>query len=558
MELRLTDVAIAAATGHQTRLMRPPYSSEPNDVRTDTLNAWKNAVDGRHLVVLSTLDTYDWQKERTVDEMLASAMPRGHQGGIVLMHDGGGDRSRTLAALDRMLGELETRDYTIATIGEIAQLPRSELMPQVTATERLRDRALPVALRGSGWVADAFTVFAFAAALLALLRALILMLFARRHAQAAVPNDPSFTPAVTIVVPAYNEEKGIEAVVRSLAASRYPDFEVIVVDDGSSDNTSDVVRALVEREHLHNVELIRQPNGGKAHALNTGISHARGEIVVTVDGDTVFAPESLAAVVHPFRDAQVGAVSGNTKVANRRRVLGRWQHIEYVMGFNLDRRMYDRLGCMPTVPGAIGAFRACALAEVGGFGEDTLAEDTDITMALHRGGWNVAYAPGAVAFTEAPLNLRDLWRQRYRWSYGTMQSVWKHRHAAVERGPGGRLGRRGLPYLLLFQVLLPLFGPAVDVFTLYGLVFLDRQIFLAYWLGFTGLQMGVAAYALRLDRESLRPIWAVPLQQFVYRQMMYLVVVQSVATACSGARMGWHKVKRHGNLDDVPAYAASR
>jgi cellulose synthase/poly-beta-1,6-N-acetylglucosamine synthase-like glycosyltransferase len=253
-----------------------------------------------------------------------------------------------------------------------------------------------------------------------------------------------------------------------------------------------------------------------------------------------------------MRDERVGAVSGNTKVANRHRLLGRWQHLEYTMGFNLDRRMYDILGCMPTVPGAIGAFRASALAEVGNFSDDTLAEDTDLTMALHRAGWAVVYEPRAVAFTEVPQGLHDLWRQRYRWSYGTMQSAWKHRHAVVEGGASRRLGWLGLPYLFLFQIVFPLLGPVVDLFAVYGLLFLDRQAVLAYWIGFTLVQLAVTTYALHLDREPQRDLWAIPLQQFVYRQLMYLVVIHALSTAFSGARTSWHKLRRTGALSHPP------
>src|SRR5205814_8345923 len=183
---------------------------------------------------------------------------------------------------------------------------------------------------------------------------------------------------------------------------------------------------------------------------------ARGAIAVLVDGDTVFEPDTLYNLVQGFADPSVGAIAGNTKVANRKGFLGRWQHLEYVIGFNLDRRFFDVAGCMPTIPGAIGAFRREALRDVGGLSAATLAEDTDLTMAVIRAGWKVVYAENAIAWTEAPSTLRQLWRQRYRWCYGTMQAMWKHRRALVERGPAGKLGRRGLAYRLLCQVLLPL------------------------------------------------------------------------------------------------------
>jgi poly-beta-1,6 N-acetyl-D-glucosamine synthase len=546
LELRLTEVAIAAATGHHTLLMRPPYSSEPDAVRADTLQSWQRDIGGRYLVVLASRVSGDWEKNKPVDAIVADSLPSGTDGAIIVMHDGGGNRTRTVAALGSVIHDLKGRGYRFVSVSQLAHLSRAVVMPPVTTSVRLRSEALPWTLRISSWAANSFTIFAVLAAVLAVLRSIVLALFARRHAGSVPTFDPTYTPSVTIVVPAFNEETGIESSVVSLARQVYPDFEVIVVDDGSTDGTAKVVDDVVARDGFENVSVVRQANAGKAGALNAGLARASGEIIVTVDADTVFAPNALALLVQKFRDDRVGAVSGNTKVMNRKRLLGRWQHVEYVMGFNLDRRMYDLLGCMPTVPGAIGAFRATALRGIGGFSDDTLAEDADVTMALHRAGWSVAYEPRAIAWTEAPSRVRDLWRQRYRWSYGTTQSIWKHRHAVVERGPAGRLGRIGIPYLLFFQVALPLLGPAVDIFTLYGVLFLDARFLIVYWLAFTALQVATAAYALHLDDEPMGPLWTVPLQQFAYRQLMYLVVLQSVATALSGARLRWHNVRRMG------------
>jgi cellulose synthase/poly-beta-1,6-N-acetylglucosamine synthase-like glycosyltransferase len=271
-----------------------------------------------------------------------------------------------------------------------------------------------------------------------------------------------------------------------------------------------------------------------------------------VDGDTVFQRDTIRNLVQPLSDPRVGAVSGNTKVGNRRGLLGRWQHLEYVVGFNLDRRMYDLLRCMPTVPGAIGAFRRAALNAVGGVSTDTLAEDTDLTMAVSRAGWRIVYEERAIAWTEAPATLTALWRQRYRWCYGTLQSVWKHRGAVRQGGDGRWLGLVGLPYLMAFQVLLPLLAPIIDIYALYGLLFLDARKVVVYWFAFLALQVVAAAYALHLDRESLRPLWTLPLQQFVYRQLMYLVVIQSVVSALGGVHLPWHKLERTGEVT-VPA-----
>jgi hypothetical protein len=177
-------------------------------------------------------------------------------------------------------------------------------------------------------------------------------------------------------------------------------------------------------------------------------------------------------------------------------------------------------------------------------------------MALCREGWRVVYEEDAIAWTEAPASLGALWRQRYRWCYGTMQAMWKHRRAVVSRGQAGKLGRRGLLYLLLFQVLLPLLAPVVDVFAVYGLVFLDPVRIVGLWLGFLLLQTVISAYAFRLDGERMGALWTLPLQQFVYRQLMYLVVIQSVATALAGNRLRWQRMERYGSLTVPPGPAA--
>jgi cellulose synthase/poly-beta-1,6-N-acetylglucosamine synthase-like glycosyltransferase len=269
---------------------------------------------------------------------------------------------------------------------------------------------------------------------------------------------------------------------------------------------------------------------------------------VTVDADTVFEPEALLRLVQRFRDPAVGAVSGNTKVGNRRRLLGRWQHIEYVMGFNLDRRMYEVLGFMPTVPGAIGAFRRQALADIGGVSGATLAEDTDITLDIGRAGWKVVYAEDARAWTEAPGTLRGLYRQRSRWAFGTIQSIWKHRAALWSRGQSG-FGRRAIAYLAVFQVGLPLVAPLIDLFAVYSILFLDPVPILGFWLAFNAFQFLLAWFAFGFDHEPRRVLWALPLQQFVYRQVMYLVVIDAVISAMLGTRLGWRRAERTGDVE---------
>ena len=549
VELDQTQLAIAAATGRVTGLLRPPYSSEVSALLPADWQAVSRA--SGYWAVYTDLDTRDWERP-SADQIARAALPRGNRGAIVMLHDGGGDRAPTVAGLRLMITELRARGYTFDTVSSAVGL--SSPWHVASPGQRLQGHLVSGVVRLSTlWVVLLKIAFAVLAAV-AVARTLLLVLVARRHERDRSPIRPDFAgpwPAVSVVVPAYNEELGIAGTVRSLAACDYPELEIVVVDDGSTDATAAVVAGL----GVPGVRLLRQANAGKPAALNAGIRAARHEVLVLVDGDTVFEPDALKALVRPMAEARrslVGAVSGNTKVGNRRGLLGRWQHIEYVIGFNLDRRMFDVLQCMPTVPGAIGAFRREALAAVGGVSEDTLAEDTDLTMAICRAGWRVLYVPEARAWTEAPATLGQLWRQRYRWCYGTMQAMWKHRGAMRESGAAGMLGRRGLPYLFVFQVLLPLLAPVIDIATAYAVVFARTPELVVVWLAFLALQLLAAGYAFRLDGERLAPLWTLPLQQLVYRQLMYLVVIQSVASALYGLRLRWQAMRRTGDMDAVP------
>lgn len=557
LELDLTQQALAGAAGVHTRLMRMPYSSVPDGLTKPEWAAAQQAGRLGYTVVLTDRDTNDWARPG-VNAIVNSAVTGGRQGAVVMLHDSGGNRLQTVTALDIILTRLESQGYRFTTITQAAGLPPADVA--VGTTDRLTGDALVFEQRSSGWMISLLALLFAVAAVITLLRLVVLVGFARVHVRRvrrdrrkrarpwlAAGLEP---PPVSVIVPAYNEEASIAATVASILNTDYPaPIEVIVVDDGSTDRTSEIVTAL----NVPGVRLLRKDNGGKPSALNAGIAEARAHILVLVDGDTVFQRDTIGNLIGPLADPSIGAVSGNTKVANRGGILGRWQHIEYVIGFNLDRRMFDILQCMPTIPGAIGAFRREALARVGGVSDDTLAEDTDLTMAICRDGWRVVYEETALAWTEAPSSVRQLWRQRYRWCYGTLQAMWKHKASITDRAP---FGRRCLTYLLAFQVLLPLLAPAVDLFALYGLVFLDPAKMALTWAIFVILQGLAGAYALRLDGERLGPLWTLPLQQIVYRQLMYLVVIQSLVTALLGARLRWHTMHRTGTFttpDPQPA-----
>ncbi|MFJ3146283.1 bifunctional polysaccharide deacetylase/glycosyltransferase family 2 protein [Streptomyces halstedii] len=572
-EIAQTQLALAGAAGITTTLFRAPYSSTNDAIDDYSWPVYQRLGAMGYTSVFIDTDSEDWQRPG-VSKIVEWATPKSGEGASVLFHDAGGDRSETLAALPAYIKKMKAKGYTFTTVsgaqrrsapgdgdaaapsGTVAgDAEQAAHRPADTVT-RWEGRALLAAVAVAEWTVPGLAVLLAVVGVAVIARFGLMLLLARRHHRRRNRRGfrwgPEVTGPVTVIVPAYNEKECIAATLNSLAASTHP-VEILVVDDGSTDGTAEIAESL----GLANVRVVRQENAGKSAALNHGVRQARHGIVVMMDGDTVFEPDTVHHLVQPFADPAVGAVAGNAKVGNRSTVIGAWQHIEYVMGFNLDRRMYDLLRCMPTIPGAVGAFRREAVLEVGGMSEDTLAEDTDITIALHRSGWRVVYAEHARAWTEAPASLGQLWRQRYRWSYGTMQALWKHRGSVTDRGPSGRFGRVGMPLVVLFQIVTPVFAPLIDVFTLYAMLFVDFRASLLAWLAVLAVQLFCAAYAFRLDRERYRFLMMLPLQQLAYRQLMYLVLIHSCVTAATGGRLRWQKLKRTGEVG-APDPAAPR
>ena len=354
--------------------------------------------------------------------------------------------------------------------------------------------------------------------------------------------------------------------------SDYENIEVIVVDDSSHDSTSQEIETFFGADSR--VRSVRQENLGKGAALNRAISMANGEIVVGIDADTQLAPDAISLLVRHFDDEKVGAVAGNVKVGNRHNPLTKWQALEYITSQHLDRRAYALVNAVTVCPGALGAWRKTALEQCGGYETDTLAEDMDLTWRLRKNGWRTQNESGALCFTEAPDSFRGFFRQRFRWAYGTLQCLWKHRTSLFKHG---WFGWMALPTLWLFQVAFQVLAPLIDLQILYALLafsasWISRGIYRHDWqplpeathmlvetgwfyaLFFVTELIGSLA-AFRLDKEKPGLIWWLFWQRFVYRQMMYAVVWKSLVNALRGAKQGWGKLERKGTVR-VPTDAA--
>lgn len=350
---------------------------------------------------------------------------------------------------------------------------------------------------------------------------------------------------VTVVVPAFNEERVLEGTVASLLASDHPDLEIVLVDDGSTDGTALLARRLAER-HPRVRALILPRNGGKAAALNAGIAGSTRPHVVTVDADTLLAPDALRRLCEALGPG-VDAVASNVKVGNRLKWINVWQSLEYVVGLNLHRRAQAGLGCITTIPGAACAFRRDALLAVGGYSTDTVVEDTDLTLTLLEHGRRVVYEPRAVALTEAPDTVGGLFRQRTRWARGYLQCLWKHRRSFLR---ADTLGWFGMPDLLFVNVLVYGLVPLSVPGLLSLLAPAGASAFLGALASLFALDLAIAAGAYLVDREDLREVPHVPLRRLLWP--WFLLAVFAVAawrTLAGGA--GWGKPARRGLLADA-------
>lgn len=544
LQLNLNRLVIESQLGHSTRLFRPPFLDLENAITdTERYQIATRIVQAGYLIVDKDLDSSDWRRPG-VGRIIANAKAvESDAGVIILLHDGGGDRSETVQALPQIIDYYRGQGYRFATVSEALDISRDQIMPKLA----LSDKALAwlTWILVMSWMSLGTAWYSVVIlSLLAIFgRALFVIGASLIQARRKVLVPGKILPC-TVIVPAFNEAKVIQSSIASLLKSDHPNFTVIVIDDGSNDETYNLAKSISDPR----LTVVRKENGGKASALNVGIRLASAEIVVAVDADTVFEPQTLRLLCRHFTNPRVGAVSGNVQIANRYTLLTRLQSLEYVVGFNLDRRMTDLFDCITVVPGAIGAFRKSVIARLGGFSHETVAEDTDLTISIKEAGHTIVYDDQARAYTEAPATIRSLLKQRFRWTFGTMQSVWKHRRSFLNPRQG-TLGLIGLPYLVFYQIVFPLMGPFFDVSLIIGLLTQSTQqyqlIFTSFLL-YTALDVFISAVALRLDRKSLRQLWIILPQRLLYRQLMYYVIVRSAVHVLQGHLVGWSKLEREG------------
>jgi peptidoglycan-N-acetylglucosamine deacetylase len=576
-ELNATQRVLEMQLGMRTKLFRAPYSSPHYHDLEATPYLLRFLAANGYVVGGWSVDGLDYRSNaeqihrRVVEEVLAG------KGQVVLLHDAGGSRKETIQALPRIIDDLHQAGYRFVTTHELAGLAREDLNPsqasgpyQEAAENWLREAGLAV----SDWFREIFPKVAIGTACLSIVRllAIVVAAYTRRNQlwQNRLPADRRRADnSITVLVPAYNEEKVIGMTIRSLLGSTIAhELKILVIDDGSTDRTT----AVVEEEFAgdERVQVLRKPNGGKAAALNFGLTQIDTEIVVAIDGDTLLERDAIERLIAPFGDPAVGAAAGKVVVGNRVNLLTRFQALEYAVSQNLDRRAFERFNAIGVVPGAIGAWRRQAVLDAGGYASETLAEDADLTLTLQRRGWRIVSVPEAVALTEAPETLRALVKQRFRWTFGMLQVAWKHLPALL-RLPTG-VSTITLPNILVFQFAITLLAPIMDAVLLFavvsavisavsgadGLAGTSFPILVQYWLLFQTIDISASAAGVAVDRDRslLRLVPLVIVQRFTYRQILYWVAMRALLAAIKGTFVGWGKLVRTGTVTVRPVTQA--
>jgi len=576
-ELNATQRTIQSILGRSTLLFRAPYYVETTPEAKD-IEFISTATDLGYITVGAGIDPNDWNPYVKTDTggfvhnsalVIANsvlAQVRAGAGNTILMHDGGGDRSRTVEALKLIIPQLKKEGYRFVTVSQLADTTRDALMPPVASPERVLLGIYHADLVAGSWFNRFLATVLLVAMMIGVFRIVGITTLAvvahRRNKRIVWPAN--YHPIVSVLIPAYNENAVICRSIHSLLQSTYKNMEIIVIDDGSTDGTASVVQR--EFRFVPSVRAIRQLNGGKASALNRGIDASSGEIIVSVDADTVFEPEAIAMLVRRFSDSTVGAVAGNIKVGNRGRLLTRMQATEYITSQNLDRLAYSLLGAVTLVPGAIGAFRRAAIEDVGGYQTDTLAEDFDLTCRIRQAGWTIQADEDAIAHTEAPEDIGAFFRQRKRWSFGTLQTLWKNRRILFHHGGYGWLGMPMRIWEFFFYSVAPILylkGLVIVGFVAYGCISglmaegadhrfsdADRAVTeIVIWFAVLFTAEVIQAFiAVRMDREDPRLLRSLLLQRCYYRQLIYLTLWLAWFRAFTGAAPGWGVLRRRASV----------
>ena len=550
-------------------MFRAPFNADSEPEKNEELVPVALSRTRNYITVGESMDPEDWQKGELknfnadtifsrVKQEYKRNIDNGDSSNIILLHDGGGDRSQTVLATGMIIRYFRAKGYTFTTVADLLGKTKDDLMPYANSKDyyKLKINYLWVLL--VYYATHLFFAIFLVFMIISTIRLIVLgtMSFLQRNRERNIVYDNPILnyPLVSIIVPAYNEEVNIVGSLRNLLKCDYPNFNIVFVDDGSKDKTWEMVTSEFPAD-TPNLKLLTKPNGGKASALNYGIESTNADYVVCIDADTKLAPNAVSIMMKHFlmqtdSSEEIGAVAGVVKVGNEVNLLTKWQNIEYITSQNFDRKGFAYANAITVVPGAIGAFKKKAIEDAGGFTTDTLAEDCDLTIRILRAGYRVTNEPKAIAYTEAPETLKMFMKQRFRWSFGVMQTFWKHSDQLFSN-KNKSLGWIALPDILIFKYIIPVFSPIADILMIFGLFTDNASKILWYYVLFTIVDTTIAAISFLFEKENpLKLIWLIP-QRLIYRWIMLVVLYRSLKRALKGELQNWGVLKRTGNVKDV-------
>lgn len=580
LEMDATRLLIECITGHTMLMFRAPFNADSDPEAREEMVPIALSRARNYITVGESIDPNDWEKElhpelnadsifnrvlkiynkRTIEDQQEESTH------IILLHDAGGDRSATVEATGKIIRYFKSKGYEFVTVANLLNKTPVDVMPPVPTGSGYYLLQFNAFLFELGyWSGHIFYALFLTFLILSSIRLLILGVFAflqkKKEKKAATLfhlNSTIQYPLVSIIVPAYNEEVNAVSSLENLLHCDYPNFNIFFINDGSKDSTFEKVNTAFASHPK--VKVLSKINGGKASALNYGISQTNAQYVVCIDADTKLAPDAVSKLMDVFLQASpgenIGAVAGIVKAGNEINLLTKWQSIEYTTSQNFDRKAFAYINAITVIPGAIGAFKVQAITDAGGFTTDTLAEDCDITIRILKRGYRVANQPKALAYTEVPETLKQFNKQRFRWTFGVMQTFWKHKDALFNNRFKA-LGWVALPDILLFKYVIPFFAPLGDLLMIFGLLTESRSKIIMYYFIFLLVDALIAGIAFAFEKEKAwKLIWLIP-QRLIYRWIMIVILFRALKKAVKGELQNWGVLKRTGNVKDVVVAATA-
>jgi cellulose synthase/poly-beta-1,6-N-acetylglucosamine synthase-like glycosyltransferase/peptidoglycan/xylan/chitin deacetylase (PgdA/CDA1 family)/spore germination protein YaaH len=567
LELNATQKLAESIIGRNLILFRAPYGRDVEPRTYKEIKPLETVNELGYYSVIMKIDPKDYDPKKPADEIALTTLEHIDQGlgNVILLHDGGGNRSNTVEALPEIIDDLQKSGYEFVLVSELMGLEREDVMPisptaAVGAASIINHNNInKIGFTLISLFTNFLTMFLAIGLIIGIIRLIsivILAIIQKVRKDRGGPIKLKHHPKVSVIIPAFNEGVVILKSIKTALDSDYPNFDVIVVDDGSSDNTYEIANGKYGKNPKVKV-LGYKDNRGKSSAINFALDNSDSKYVIILDADTLLHQDAIFHLITRVKDRNVGAVAGNVKVGNRGNMLAKFQALEYITSQNLERRAADLIDSITIVPGAIGIWQRGLVKRAGGFNSLTLAEDSEVTLRIHKLGYRVCYEEKAIGYTEAPESFSSFKKQRFRWMFGRLQIIRMHWDMLMNP-KYGFVGMYALPTVFLFQIVFTFLAPLFDLVFVLTVISNTLEyyyhpetanfsfpVMLAPYILFLFVDLIVATIALLMERdEDFKLVFWVPLQRIVFRWSYYFISYKAFLTAIKGPKVDWGKFER--------------